>query len=101
MKTLKPQRLGLLCRTFESDGRFYFVVSLLVCFPFNAPRSLLTEAEMWKLAGEQLGEDGILDEGLSKVHGEVLVNGRCFTPGGQPRAVTYARVRFGTVDKTI
>lgn len=104
MKTIKPQKLGVLCRTFVHDDRAYLTVSVLVCSPFDTPRALLTEAALWKLVEEELGaENNLLDEGHSKMQGEVLVNGKCFVPGGAPlpASVSYARVQIGTVDKRL
>ncbi len=102
MKTIKPRKLGLLCKTFAHDDRTYFVVSVIVGFPFDAPRTLLTEAALWQLAAEELAaERGVLDEASSKQRGEVLVTGRCFVPGGAPLPVSFVRVQVGAVDKRL
>ncbi|UQA59692.1 DUF2169 family type VI secretion system accessory protein [Polyangium aurulentum] len=102
MKVIKPQKLGLLHRVFESDGRCYFVVTIFACIPFDAPRSLIAEIGLWKLAGDELKtENTILDEGFSKVSGEVLVTGRCYPPTGMPAQVSFVRVQMGTVDKRL
>jgi uncharacterized protein YjbI with pentapeptide repeats len=102
MKTIKPDKLGLLVRVFESDQRCYFVVTVFVFFPFQAPKKLLSEVELWKFApGELTAENGVLDEGLSKPKGEVLVTGRCHPPGGEPQAVSFVRLKLGSVDKRL
>lgn len=101
MKVIKPQKLCVLHRTFENGGGCYWVVTLLVACPFAAPRALLTEVKLWKLVADELAGQGVLDEGLSKARGEVLVSGSCFTPKGEPRPVSYVRVQLGTVDKTL
>lgn len=100
MKVIKPQKLGVLHRVFESDDRFYFVVTVLAYFPTPSPRSLLPEVTLWPFLGKELGEGTVFDEGMSKAHGEVLVHGKCFPPGG-PRAATYVRVALGSVDKKL
>jgi uncharacterized protein YjbI with pentapeptide repeats len=97
MKTIKPRKLGVLCKTFENDGAFYFSVAVLVFFPFSPP-ALLPEVDLWKLAAE-LGDEP-LDIGMPKERGEVLVTGAAYPPGA-PRPVCTARVAIGTVDKTL
>ncbi len=101
MKTIKPQKLGVLHRTFEARRRSYLAVTVFGCFPFDAPRALVTEVDMWKTLGAELGEGAVLDEGWSKVRGEVLVTGSCFPPGGIARAASYVRLALGPVDKRL
>lgn len=102
MKTIKPDKLGLLLRTFEHDGRPYMVVSVLVAFPFDKPRHLVSEVDLWKLVADELvAENGLLDEACSKHRGEVLVNGKCHVPGGAKAAVSFVRVQVGSVDKRL
>jgi uncharacterized protein YjbI with pentapeptide repeats len=102
VKVIKPQKLGLLHRVFENDGRCYFVVSIFLCSPFGAPRDLISEVALWKMVGDELmAEGGVLDEGFSKKRGEVLVTGKCFTPGGKPAAVSFVRVELGGVNKRL
>ncbi|WP_437971052.1 DUF2169 domain-containing protein [Sorangium sp. So ce260] len=101
MKTIKPNRLGLLTKVFENDGEPYLVVTLLVFFPFEAPRRLLYEQSLWRFAGAELGSDAILDECMPKLRGELLVNGRCFTAGAVPRTACSVRVQLGAIDKTL
>lgn len=101
MKTIKPQRLGLLTKVYEDDGAPHLVVTLLVFFSFRGARRVLPEVELWKFVGAELGTDAILDEGMWKPRGEVLVTGRCFAPGGAPCPATYVRVQIGRVDKKL
>jgi uncharacterized protein YjbI with pentapeptide repeats len=100
MKVLKPQRLGLLQRVVEHDRRCTLVVSVLVYVPLRSPRKLLTEMSLWReLAGEVPG--GILDEGVPKPSGEVLVTGRAFAPGGKPAGAVMVRFAFGSIEKKL
>ncbi len=101
MKTIKPQKLGVLTRVLESDQRHYLVVTVFAFVALDNPSRLLTEVAMWTIATEALGPDAALDEGLSKANGEVLVTGSCFPPGGAPKPVSYARVAIGSVDKKL
>src|ERR1700733_12516514 len=99
MKTIKPQRLGVLSKTFEAGSACYFTVSALAFFSFEPTSPLLPEVELWKLAAAELPQ-GIVDLGMPKPRGEVLVTGSAFPPG-RAQAVAAARVTIGTVDKTL
>jgi uncharacterized protein YjbI with pentapeptide repeats len=101
MKTIKPQRLGLLTRPFEHKRTFHFSVSPLVFFTLAEHPTLLTEMELWKCIAEQLGGDGSIDEGIPKSRGEVIVHGRAFAPGAVPVTALRVRVTIGSVDKTL
>jgi uncharacterized protein YjbI with pentapeptide repeats len=100
VKTIKPQKLGVLTRVFENDQQAYLVVTLIGFFPFEAPGKLLPEVSLWKFVASELGPDTIFDLGMSKVRGEVLVTGRAHPPGG-PRPACSVRVRVGAVDKEL
>ena len=77
MKGLKPQRLSMLHRFVEHERAHTMVVSVLVYVPFEAPRKLFTEQVLWKDVGEHI-PGGIVDEGLPKPLGEVLVSGAAY-----------------------
>jgi uncharacterized protein YjbI with pentapeptide repeats len=100
VKTLKPLNLGLLTRVFENDHRPHLVVSVLIFFPFEAPRRLLPEVSLWKFAAAELGKDAALDLCMPKLSGEVLVNGYAFPIDG-PKPACSIRVRIGSVDKEL
>src|SRR5580692_1992670 len=99
MKTIKPGKISLLIRHFDRDGEHYLVVSPLVHFAFSPTRRLLSEQEMWKFVPGELGAQ-VLDLGMPKVHGEVLVCGKAY-PWQPPKPVCSVRVKIGTVDKTL
>ncbi len=101
MKTIKPQRLGVMHRTFENDGRCYFVPTVMVCFAFDAPDVPLHEAAMWKMVAAELGPEAAPDEAMRKIRGEVLVTGRAYPPGGNPAIACAARIQIGSVDKRL
>jgi uncharacterized protein YjbI with pentapeptide repeats len=100
VKIIKPLRLGVLTRTFEEGPKVHLVVTLPLVFPFDDPRRILPEVALWKLAADELGPEEVLDEGLPKSAGEVLVHGRAYPKGG-PAPSTYVRVVAGTIDKTL
>jgi uncharacterized protein YjbI with pentapeptide repeats len=100
MKVMKPLRLGVLTRTFEDGPRFHLVVTLLGFFPIDEPRRILMEPSLWKLAATELGPEGVLDECMPKLRGEVLVKGDAYPRGG-PAPSTHVRAVVGPVDKTL
>ena len=61
MKVIKPTRLSLLCRSYENDGKYYFVATVALFFPFDDPKRLLEEQAMWVLTAEELGQFTPLD----------------------------------------
>lgn len=101
MKTFKPSKISVLWKTFELYQKTYFSVALLVLADIDDPPGIHTEVDIWRLAGRELGRDVVLDECMPKQRGEVLVNGRCYTPGGVPKEGLSVRVKIVTVDKTL
>jgi uncharacterized protein YjbI with pentapeptide repeats len=101
MKVIKPFTQGLLFRTFEDGGQCHLSVATLGLFPFGGPQALLPEISLWKLVGSELGRNGILDAGMPKPRGEVLVAGRCYAPGGNAVPAARVRLRIGSIDKTL
>jgi uncharacterized protein YjbI with pentapeptide repeats len=101
MKVIKPQKLGLLTRTYEHKGECFLVLTMAAFFPLDQPSALLSEVAMWKFVAGELGASGPLDEGLPKPVGEVLVSGHAYPQGGRPQIACQVRVRVGSVDKTL
>ena len=72
MKVYKPLRLGYLSRVTVHAGRPRLSVALLSYFPFEAPRRIGLEQDMWQEIMPVLG-NRILDPCDAKPRGEVLV----------------------------
>lgn len=100
MKVIKPQKLSFLSRTFEHDRQPYLVTTVLAFFPLDA-RTLLPEVALWKFAAAELGKDAALDLGMPKARAELLVTGKAYSSGRQPRPAFTVRARIGTIDKTL
>lgn len=100
MKTIKPQKLGLLHRVFEDGSDCYLSVTVLAFFSFGPPAALLSEIDLWKFTAAELGKDAVLDMGMPKPRGELLISGRAYPPGGRAPACAV-RARLGAVDKTL
>lgn len=100
MRVVKPFRASTLQRSFEASRQHKLAVAALGFFPFDAPEAFLPEVSLWKTVGKELA-DTILDEGMPKPRGEVLVFGRGFAPGGAARPGFPVRVKVGPVDRTL
>lgn len=101
MKTIKPQKVSVLHRTFEHRGRKLFVPSLLLAFPLEATDVLLHEVVLWKTVAEELDETTPLDEMMLKPRAEALLTGRAFPPGGKAAPSCGVRMKVGRVDKKL
>ncbi len=99
MKIVKPQKCGLLTRTFEREGEFFLAVTPLVFFELGAAPAVLTEVDMWKTVAHELG-DQVLDQAMPKLRGEVVVWGRAY-PAQPPKPTAVVHVHMGAVDKTL
>lgn len=101
MKTIKPQKLGILTRVFEFKRRFYLAASVLMYIPLTDTPELFSEAGMWKFAAAELGKDAALDACIPKINPEYLVTGSAFIPGGEPKTGCTVSVRLGMNEKTM
>ncbi|WP_437691969.1 DUF2169 family type VI secretion system accessory protein [Sorangium sp. So ce176] len=100
MKTIKPQKLGLLHRAFEDGSDCYLSVTIFAFFSLGPPAALLSEIDLWKFVAAELGKDAVLDMGMPKPRGELLISGRACPRGGRAPACAV-RARLGAVDKTL
>lgn len=101
MKTIKPQRLALLTKTYEYEGRFYLAVNTMAFFSFDQPQRLLSEVAMWKFVATAMGKDAVLDMGMPKRRGEFLVYGKCHAPQGKPATAVAVSVKVGAQQKKL
>lgn len=101
MKIIKPQKISLQFKVYEEAGRFYFFPAVIILFPFDNPMAITSEVALWKLVAEKLGKDTILDMGMPKIRGEVLVSGICYTPAGKPYPACPVNLKIGNVNKTL
>jgi Uncharacterized protein conserved in bacteria (DUF2169) len=100
MKLVKPSALSFTCRPLLLLGRQRLTLTSLIGFSLSAgaPR-LIPEIVLWPAIAAVTG--GLVDEGLPKPRGEVLVYGSCHTPGAKPLPACHVRVQLGAVDKKL
>ncbi|XXY15100.1 DUF2169 domain-containing protein [Sorangium sp. So ce216] len=101
MKIVKPMRLGVVPRVFMAQRTPHLLITAFAGFSYEKPARLLYEPTVWKVAAEELGKDGLLDEFNPKTRGEVLVTGRCYPPGRVARPASSVRVKLGPIDKSL
>ncbi|MEW6262843.1 MAG: DUF2169 domain-containing protein [Thermodesulfobacteriota bacterium] len=99
LKVIKDNEHSLLLNHYGRGNRDYLIVSLLTFFSFERPEEPLKEKEMWPFVQEEMGEEAILDQGLPKVHGEVLLSARCHPPDGQPAPGCPVSFTIGPLEK--
>ncbi len=101
MKVFKDKEHSLLVRPFGIRDTLYLACTVLVFFDLNRPEALLQEQELWSVVPGLLGPDGVLDAGMPKPRGEVLVTGSCFAPAGTERPASEVSFRLGSLTKRL
>lgn len=101
MKVVKDLDQGLLLYRYAIAGHYVLATTVVYAFDFNDPATLLTEQQLWPLSAEQLGKDGVLDAGMPKPQGELLVRGKCFAPKGKQVPAARVTVKAGPITKTL
>ncbi|MGH7297244.1 MAG: DUF2169 domain-containing protein [Polyangiaceae bacterium] len=97
MKIVKPMVVSFTFRPLLMLGEQRLCVTGMVGFSLaEGSRRLIADTKLWAAIGETI--DGIIDEGLPKPCGEVLVHGRCHTPGGRKFPVSSARLRVAPLE---
>ena len=95
MKVIKPLRLALLTRPFEFGRDFYLAVGIILFFPLDDPRRLLSEVDLWKFVPGELGNDAALNGCMPKDRAEFLMTGRAYPRSGQQAIACAPRAQIG------
>jgi uncharacterized protein YjbI with pentapeptide repeats len=96
VKLVKPMAVSFSFRTFLIVGRQELCVSSLIGFKLGEGiRRLVADIALWPAIAEATG--GIVDEGLPKARGDVLVYGSCHTRGA-PLPASTVRVRVAAAN---
>lgn len=98
---IKDDPLAVLTRTFTAAKQDILVVSVLAGFSLGAPDNLFDEDHLWELASEALDRSQVLDQGMPKPGGEVLIAGKCFAPKNKTVSAEQASFRVGAVRKSV
>jgi uncharacterized protein YjbI with pentapeptide repeats len=99
MKNIQPLQLSLLTKNYAFEKRNHLVITSLLGFPLSVGRPLL-EADLWTKLNDALG-DSMLDMGMPKPNGEVLLYANYHSPEGKPVTAGRAVLQCGTVDKEL
>ncbi|MEW5723552.1 MAG: DUF2169 domain-containing protein [Thermodesulfobacteriota bacterium] len=101
MKIYKRNEHAPLVKTFGLKGRMHLALTVMVWFNLTAPDDPLTEQDLWGAVPDLLGDPPLLDQGLPKPGGEVVVTGKCFAPRGTTRPASRVSLQVGPVHKTL
>ncbi|RJR31771.1 MAG: DUF2169 domain-containing protein [Desulfobacteraceae bacterium] len=100
MKVFKQKEHSLLIKPFGIRDRLYLACTVLLFMDLQHPDELLREQELWKTVPDLL-QGNVLDMGMPKLRGEVLVTGKCFAPRGTVRPASEVRIRIGDLEKRL
>jgi uncharacterized protein YjbI with pentapeptide repeats len=101
MKIVKPVKVPVVTRVVEIDRRPRINVAAMIGFPLDAPRAILDELAFWAAVTAELGEQVVIDGGVAKARGELLVAGSFHAPTGEPVTASYVRAKLGPIDKQL
>ncbi len=101
MKVFKKKNHSLFLKPFGVEAKLYLALTVFIYFDLNSPDDPLTEQELWKTIPEQLKPVPVLDGGMPKPRGEVLVTGSCFSPRGTTRKASTVSFRVGGLSKEL
>lgn len=101
MKVIKPQKVGVLSRTFTFQRRHLFVISPVVGFRLGSRRSLVAEVDLWKGLTPHLAGARALDESMPKARGEFLLFGNAVPLRREAAAAMMVSAMLGQHEKRL
>lgn len=99
MRTINPLQISSITRNYTFEKKNYLAVASLLGFPLSGGRPLL-EQDLWTKLTEALG-DNVLDTGMPKPNGEILLYANYHSPDGKPVTAGRALLKCGSVDKEL
>ena len=99
MKSIVPLQLSLLTKNYSWQQKNNLIITSMLGFPLSGGRPLL-EADLWTKMTEALGSD-ILDMGMPKPNGEVVVYANYHAPEGKAVTADRAVLQCGSIDKEL
>ena len=100
MNILKSLQSGILHKTFDYNGKSFFVISLLWGFQLDSGHPVL-EQELWRTLGPTLENGDMLDAGMPKNRGEFLAFGSFFSPTGAKVQGGRVSISLGALHKEL
>lgn len=101
MRIIKPLRLGILSRPYQYRGQYQLGVAVLAMATLGHDAALVMEADLWKIAGQELDEDEVLDLGVPKPCAEFLVSGKAWSHDASEPGRAAVRVRVDQLEKSL
>ncbi len=101
MKIYKQNEHSLLIRVFGIKDILYLTTTILIYFDLNSPDDPLKEQDLWQTIPDRLDSGAVLDQGMPKPVGEVLVTGSCFAPKDEKINASRVSLRVGDLHKSL
>src|SRR3546814_3286286 len=101
MRIIKPLRLGILSRPYQYRRQHQLGVAILAMATLEAEPGLVMEADLWKISGEELDEDEVLDLSIPKPCAEFLVSGKAWSHDASEPGRVAVRARVDHLEKSL
>ena len=101
MRIIKPQKLGLIHRTFTVESVHTFAVAPLIFFDLLDPGKLVSESLAWEKLMRALPANQGLDEGMPKANAEFVLVGKAYAPNKKSVVSIDAAVSIGESTKEL
>jgi uncharacterized protein YjbI with pentapeptide repeats len=100
---IKPMTLGVMTKPERRRGGATLIVTTFGLFPLDEPCEdrYLADAGIWPMVAQQFPEGTILDLGMPKPCGEVLVGGMAMSPTGEPVGAVTLDVQVAGIAKRL
>ena len=98
---IKPETQSALLKVFGRNKQYYLSVSVLCMFELSEKPELLQETDLWTHVQAILGKGEVLDAGMPKARGEVLLKARAFVPDGKEQTVIEVGAEIGSIRKSL
>ena len=97
----KSDRQSLASKVYSHNGRYYLCLTTVSAFPLDAPETPFGRIQPWDAASEALEDHQIFDAFMPKARGEFLVQGKCYSPNGEPVEGLKISVTVGGMTKQL
>ncbi|NYT86491.1 DUF2169 family type VI secretion system accessory protein [Pollutimonas harenae] len=101
MRIIKPLRLSILSRPYQYRRQHQLGVAILAMTTLDADPGLVMEADVWKISGEELDEDEVLDLSIPKPCAEFLVSGKAWSHDASEPGRVAVRARVDHLEKNL
>ncbi len=101
MRIIKPLTLSLLTRPYTLRRQRRLGVAVMAMARLGDTPELAPEADLWRIAGEMLEEDNVLDLGIPKPCAEFLASGSAYALRSETPGQCAVRISVAGMEKTL